>query len=193
MIRSAEPADASALASLHAQCLPSSLLTLLGRDALTAYYGFACRHEQVWVAEQDLRVVGGCVLSERPASQLRRFVTAHPLVFARSFARRLAISATLRQRLLAGGGGSDEGHAPEVTQIFTDGKLRGQGIGAALLRTCEGTLRGRGHRKYYVHTQRDDNDAGIRFYRREGFVPVGETRSFGEPFLVMQKELDLSC
>jgi len=80
-------------------------------------------------------------------------------------------------------------YAPEVTQIFTSEAARGRGIGAQLLRACEEDLRARGIRAYFVHTHRDDNAAGIAFYRREGFVTISEGTSFGDVFLLMQKEL----
>jgi ribosomal protein S18 acetylase RimI-like enzyme len=175
VIREARADDVAVLARLHRACLPASMLTRLGSLIVTRYYRFAIGSplEHVWVALDDAgsggdgarTVVGGCVLSDEPGTVSQRFF------LGRRFVRRPA-------------------HSPEVTQIFTDGKLRGKGLGAALLRACEATLRTRGLRKYFVHTQRDDNDAGIRFYRREGFVPIGESRSFGEAFLVMQKELD---
>jgi ribosomal protein S18 acetylase RimI-like enzyme len=135
---------------------------------VTRYYRWAIRSalEHVWVTVDDTGAVrGGCVLSDDPGTISQRFF--------------------LGRRLLARGG-----HKPEVTQIFTDAKRRGEGLGAQLLRTCEGVLRRRGVRGYFVHTHRDDNEAGIRFYRREGFEVIGESRSFGEAFLVMQKELD---
>ena len=189
MIRLATPADAPALAALHAEALPSSLLSALGRDVLDRYYRFAIEAETVLVAE-DAGVIGGCVLCERPGEVLGRFVRAAPVAFARATAAALVrdrgLRARLVQRLRERG---DEPHAPEVTQIFTDSRRRGQGIGASLLRTCEEILRDRGVRNYFVHTERDDNEAGIRFYRREGFVPVAESRSFGQAFLVMQKDL----
>lgn len=165
MIRDATTSDVDALTRLHRESLPSSMLSRMGRRIVARYYRWAIRSplEHVWVADDD-GVVGGCLLSDDPATVSQRFF--------------------LRRRWLP-----REGHKPEVTQIFTDGKLRGKGIGAALLRACEATLRTRGINSYFVHTQRDDNEAGIRFYRREGFVQVGESRSFGEAFLVMQKRL----
>jgi GNAT superfamily N-acetyltransferase len=171
VIRDARADDVEILVRLHAECLRASLLTKLGPRALARFYrlAIASPNEHVWVATADDtggRVVGGCVLSDEPATMSQRLLLGRRLV-ARASA-----------------------HSPEVTQIFTDGKLRGKGIGAQLLRTCEETLRTRGVRKYFVHTQRDDNEAGVRFYRREGFVQIGESRSFGQPFLVMQKDLD---
>ncbi len=194
-IRRSLRADAESLATLHAEALPSSLLTALGEAALVRYYAFAAesRDELAFTAHERGRVVGGCVLSFAPGTVLRRFVRYDAVPFVRELGGRLLSDPALRQRLLRrggdGSGSSDDPHAPEVTQIFTDARLRGQGVGAALLEACESALRSRGGRKYYVHTHRDGNDAGIRFYRREGFVPTGESRSFGQAFLVMQKEL----
>lgn len=195
-IRRSLRADAESLAALHGEALPSSLLTALGSAALVRYYAFAAesRDEVVLTAHERGRVVGGCVMSYAPGTVLRRFIRYDAVPFVRELGGRLLGDRALRQRLLGGVGdggtaASDGPHAPEVTQIFTDARLRGRGVGAALLGACEAALRSRGGRKYYVHTHRDGNDAGIRFYRREGFVPTSESRSFGQVFLVMQKEL----
>ena len=193
MIREATAADVDALARLHAQSLPTSLLTELGHEGLVRYYQFAIRssHEHVWVIG-DGEVIAACVLSDAPGTVIRRFVRHAPVRFARDFGKAVVGRRSLRRRLVEGlrAGGSDAGHSPEVTQIFTDASRRGEGLGAQLLRVCEETLRARGTRSYFVHTERDDNEAGIRFYRREGFVVIGESISFGQTFLVMQKDLD---
>ena len=188
MIRSAHAARCAG--TRRASCgVPARIpASLLGPRELTRYYEFAAEQEHVWVAEHDGTIVGGCVLTDDPAGQLKRFVRAAPVKFAKAMGGSLLSSRALRRRLVSRSS-PGEAHAPEVTQIFTDGKVRGKGLGAQLLRTCEATLRTRGVRKYFVHTQRDDNAAGIRFYRREGFVQIGESRSFGEAFLVMQKDL----
>jgi ribosomal protein S18 acetylase RimI-like enzyme len=209
IIRSTIRADLGDLAELHAQSLPSSLFTALGRDALIRYYAYveSSPYETAWTAAVNGLVAGACVVSYQPQSVLSRFVRHAPIVFARelgalvvrdsvlrTFARELGalvvrdsvLRTALAQRLREPAG---ESHAPEVTQIFTDARHRGHGIGAALLRSCEANLRTRGVARYFVHTERDDNDAGIRFYRREGFEPIGESRSFGRAFLVMKKDL----
>lgn len=191
-IRRASRVDAEALAALHEVSLPASLLTRLGRAALVRFYTFldASPSERVWVTH-DGAVTGGCVLSDAPHTVLSRFARHRPLGLAFDLARGAARDRDLRARLIRmrDSTPSDPAHVPEVTQIFTEVGRRGQGGGARLLRACETDLRGRGLTKYFVHTERDDNDAGIRFYRREGFVPIGESRSFGEAFLVMQKDL----
>jgi ribosomal protein S18 acetylase RimI-like enzyme len=192
IIRSTIRADLGDLAELHAQSLPSSLFTALGRDALIRYYAYveSSPYETAWTAAVNGLVAGACVVSYEPQSVLSRFVRHAPIVFARELGALVVRDSVLRtalaQRLREPAG---ESHAPEVTQIFTDARHRGHGIGAALLRSCEANLRTRGVARYFVHTERDDNDAGIRFYRREGFEPIGESRSFGRAFLVMKKDL----
>ncbi|HLL23487.1 MAG TPA: GNAT family N-acetyltransferase [Kofleriaceae bacterium] len=191
ILRRATRADAEALARLHAEALPASLLTELGHAAIVRYYLYveASAHEQGWVAFDQGTVVGGLVITDDPGGVLGRFARHAPVALAGELARGLArprLRARFRRRF---GERSDAPHAPEVTQIFTDARCRGRGIGAALLRACEDALRSRGVRSYFVHTERDDNDAGIRFYQREGFVTIGASRSFGTEFHVMQKDL----
>ncbi len=192
IIRSTIRADLEDLATLHAASLPTSLFTALGRDALVRYYAYveASPCETAWTASEGGEVVGACVVSYEPDSVLRRFVTHAPIAFTRELAKVVIRDADLRGRIVQKlREPSEEPHAPEVTQIFTDQVRRGHGIGAALLRACEAKLRTARISRYFVHTERDDNTAGIRFYRREGFNPIGESRSFGRAFLVMQKDL----
>jgi GNAT superfamily N-acetyltransferase len=121
---------------------------------------------------------------------LRRFVSHAPIAFVRERGTLVARDREVRSKLAAKLRERSDGElrAPEVTQIFTDRARRGHGIGAALLRACEAKLRTAQITRYFVHTERDDNTAGIRFYRREGFTQIGESRSFGRAFLVMQKD-----
>jgi ribosomal protein S18 acetylase RimI-like enzyme len=193
IIRSTIRADLEDLATLHAAALPRSLFTALGHTALVRYYAYceASRWETAWTATEAGRVVGACVVSREPDSVLARFVRHAPIAFARELGGLVVRDRTVRGHLVAQlrDRSATEPHRPEITQIFTDDRQRGRGIGAALLRTCETDLRTRGVQCYFVHTERDDNTAGIRFYRREGFTPIGESRSFGRAFLVMQKDL----
>lgn len=192
IVRPTIRADVEKLAALHADSLPTSLFTALGPAALNRYYSFveASPNEIAWTAADAGEVVGACVVSSDPAGITSRFVRHAPLVFARELAslvvRDRALRRHLVQRLTEAAG---EAHTPEVTQIFAHPAFRGRGIGAALLAACERTLRAQRVTSYFVHTERDDNNAGIRFYRREGFVPIGESQSFGRAFLVMRKDL----
>jgi GNAT superfamily N-acetyltransferase len=192
LIRSTIRADLEDLATLHAESLPTSLFTALGHNTLVRYYAYveASPYETSWTAAENGEIVGVCVLSHEPESVLRRFVSHAPLAFARELGKLVVRDGDLRGRLVQKlREPASEPHAPEVTQIFTDQTRRGHGIGAALLRACEAKLRTARISRYFVHTERDDNTAGIRFYRREGFTPIGESRSFGRAFLVMQKDL----
>jgi len=193
IVRSTIRADLEALAALHAEALPTSLFTALGHDALVRYYAYveASPYETAWTAAEGGEVVGACVVSYQPDRVLRRFVSHAPLAFARELGKLVIRDAGIRGKIVQKlrEPSSGEPLTPEVTQIFTDQAQRGRGIGAALLRGCEAKLRTARISRYFVHTERDDNTAGIRFYRREGFTSIGESRSFGRAFLVMQKDL----
>lgn len=193
-IAPAQPADVARLAALHRACLPGSILSALGDAGVARYYRFALASpvEHVLVARGEPGVVAGCVLSTAAPTLLWRFARAAPAALVRDLAGALAsrrVRRRFRARLVEVAGRGAPLALPEVTQIFTDRDRRGGGVGAALLRAAEAMLRDGGHRAYCVHTLRDDNDAGIRFYRREGFTPTAATRSFGDHYLVMTKEL----
>ena len=189
-IERATRAEVPSIVELHKICLPASILTALGDEALYRYYDtvVGSLREHVFVAlDEEHAVVAVCVLSMAPGSLLRRFaVGARAWEASTGVARgalRLVTRASSRDASDTSAG------LPEVTQIFTDPTLRGQGVGTSLLRTVEDTLQGMGRQGYCIHTLRDDNDAGIRFYRREGFTVTGTTTSFGDHYLVMTKGL----
>ena len=142
-------------------------------------------------SEPSSAISAACVLALEPHTVMGRFVRHAPLALAADLARQ-TLRGAFRRRLIArvreGGGAAGPG-VPEVTQIFTAAAQRGRGLGSALLRACEDHLRDLGQVSYCIHTLRDDNDAGIRFYRREGFTQTGTTRSFGDHYLVMTKGL----
>jgi ribosomal protein S18 acetylase RimI-like enzyme len=181
-------------------------------------YALGSPHEHAFVVRDAGSAVAACVLSTAPHTMLRRFALHAPGALARELAGGLIASPPLRRRLGArlaeaarailglaepvrrSPQGEDRARSrvipaavepalPEVTQIFTDPAHRGRGLGAILLGAAESVLRATGHRAYCIHTLRDDNDAGIRFYRREGFSQAGTARSFGDHYLVMTKEL----
>jgi len=193
LVERTRESDVPALAALHRACLPASMISMLGPAAVTRYYALVTSSplEHVLVVRGGPSVVAACVLALEPHTVMGRFVRRAPLAFAADLARQ-AMGAAVRRRLLARvrerGGAAGPG-VPEVTQIFTAAAQRGRGLGSALLRACEDHLRDLGQVSYCIHTLRDDNDAGIRFYRREGFTQTGTTRSFGDHYLVMTKGL----
>jgi ribosomal protein S18 acetylase RimI-like enzyme len=191
-------ADVVRVAALHRACLPGSILSALGDAGVARYYAFALAspHERAFVVRDAGGAVAACVVSTAPHTMLRRFALHAPGALARELARALIAGGPLRRRMAArlaeGGAKAVAAVAPSpptVPPIFTDPEQRGRGLGARLLGAVESSLRAADHRAYCIHTLRDDNDAGIRFYRREGFSQAGTTRSFGDHYLVMTKEL----
>ena len=181
------------LAVLHRACLPRSILSSLGHPAVARYYAYlATSHDEtIVVGWIDGIVQAGLVVSRAPETLLRRFALHAPHVLGGELVRRLATSRDLRRRCwsrLHERPGTGAG-MPEVVQIFTAPAHRGRGIGRQLLRSCEETLRRAAEPAYCIHTHAEDNDAGIRFYCREGFAAIGEARSFGDRFVMMKKGL----
>ncbi len=194
MISRAAAEDLSPLAALHVACLPDSLLSSLGLHAVRRYYEYAAgaSTEVIFRAREGEGVVAACVLSHAPESLLARFATHAPLRLVAELFREAARTPDLRHRLLLRLKERDSGphlDVPEIVQIFTSAEYRGRGIGRLLLQACEESLRRRRVPAYMIRTHRDDNEAGIRFYTKEGFTPAGETLSFGERFIIMKKEL----
>ena len=191
------------LATLHMASLPESMISMLGPAAVARYYDLVTTSatEHVFVVrmvEDRSRggtpfgdVVAACVLALEPQTVLGRFARSAPLRLAGDLLGQTlhgGFRRRVRARLAEPPGTTGTG-VPEVTQIFTDAAQRGKGLGSALLRACEDKLRELGQLTYCIHTLRDDNDAGIRFYRREGFTDSGTSRSFGDHYLVMTKGL----
>ena len=188
-------ADLERLAVLHRTSLPRSILSVMGQAAVVRYYRqvIASPTELVAIARNDLGMIdAGVVVSRTPGTLLRRFAAAAPVALATELGRNLLLSSDLRRRFVRRLRESEphgtEG-LPELVQIFTDASLRGRGIGADLVSSCEDALRRGGVPAYVIRTHRDGNEAGIRFYTRLGFTILGETRSFGDYYVVMKKEL----
>ncbi len=184
--------DVRPIAALHIASLPDSMISMLGPAAVERYYDLVTTSatEHVFVARAG-GLAAACVLTLEPQTVMGRFVRHAPLRFAADLARQ-SLAAAFRRRLLARleeAGDSAGPGVPEVTQIFTDAAQRGRGLGSALLRACEDRLRALGQNSYCIHTLRNANDAGIRFYRREGFTDSGTSRSFGDDYLIMTKGL----
>ena len=88
---------------------------------------------------------------------------------------------------LAGGGGiapleGGEADTCELRKMYFLPRLRGQGLGAALMARCLAAARERGFRRCYLETL-TGMDAAQRLYERSGFRridgPMGRTGHFG--------------
>jgi GNAT superfamily N-acetyltransferase len=185
--------DLARVAELHRACLPASIVSILGAAAVARYYAFVARAsaEHVLVARHGDAIAGACVVSCAPSTLLRRFATEAPCVLSRELVTQLVACRAMRRRFLRRLTETNPATPllPEVVQIFTDPRLRGRGFGSALLRGSEDHLRARGYLSYCIHTLRDDNHAGIRFYLSKGFTIAGTTRFFGDHYLIMTKVL----
>lgn len=195
IVTTLSPSDIERLAALHRASLPRSMLSVLGQPAVVRYYRMVLRsYDEIVAIARNARgtIDAGVVVSRSPADLLDRFSRVEPWPLALEITKSLVLSGDLRRRAFRRFGEAvpHETHGiPELVQIFTDPALRGRGIGADLVRSCEDALRRAGDRAYVIRTHRDGNDAGIRFYRRLGFTIIGETRSFGDHYVVMKKDL----
>jgi GNAT superfamily N-acetyltransferase len=187
--------DAAALAALHRASLPLSVLGRMGHSTLERYYRWVGRStlEQLFVVrDESVLIVGAAVVSLRPASLLRRFVSDAPLRFAVEAAAAAVRDPAFRRDVRAfvsdagDRGGND---APEVLQVFIAAPARGRHQGTELLQRVEEWLRARGLTRYRVRTLADDNAATLAFYDRRGFQAAGERLFCGERYLVMEKRL----
>jgi GNAT superfamily N-acetyltransferase len=186
----AQPKDAERLAELHALCLPDSILSALGPRVVARYYDFVITSDLETVAVTRINgdIQAASVLSRAPASLLTRFARAHPAILATGLARGLTRSHELRRRCaLRLRERGEAANLPEVVQIFTHASFRGLGLGRCLLRFTEQVLLAMGQSEYSIHTLKEKNDAGLRFYHREGFIPMGERTSFGDTYVFMKK------
>jgi GNAT superfamily N-acetyltransferase len=185
-------ADCAALAALHVQCLPDSLVSQLGRRYAAAFYRYVSRspRELVLVEREGTAVAAGCVLSSSPATLTRRLALRTPLL-----PWAVLHIATVLKALWPSRGRTPAPHdelphgMPEVLLIFTDPAARGRGRGAALLGRCEEFLIGRGCGAYGVRTVDDLGNAALRFYAKQGFVACGQCVQHGRPFRLLSKKL----
>jgi len=74
--------------------------------------------------------------------------------------------------------GAYDPRIPELTYLATDAAHRGKSIGARLVEAFNASLRGQGVGAYELSVD-DDNAAGIAFYEKLGFRPIGRYREFG--------------
>lgn len=182
----ATPDELEQVVRLHAQCLPRSVLTLLGLNFLREFYRFcmASSLETVTVSRQDGQVLAGAMVSAEPGSLNTRLLFKSSLIFAVLSHFHLK---SVRRAVF------DAGHRldakPEMIALFTVEQARGQGIGAQLLAHVLAELRQCGQACCFVRTFADADNPAYRFYVREGFSPSGTLVAHGNTFTLLKKEL----
>ncbi|HUC67945.1 MAG TPA: GNAT family N-acetyltransferase [Stellaceae bacterium] len=184
------------VAALHADALPSSLVTILGMPFVREFYRFVARSplERLVLCGEGDAITGACVLSLAPATLERRLAGAtRMLLWMVARLPQLPLRALARDALRRTprppGSAPTGRNAPELILIFTDAHARGQGQGAELIAAVEAFLRARGDRRYLIRTFDQEDHAAVRFYRRHGFVDAGRLTARGSAFRLMDKDL----
>lgn len=84
--------------------------------------------------------------------------------------------------------GSPGDRERQLRQLAVEPLMRGQGIGSALVRSCESRAAEQGCRLIWLNSR----DTAIAFYTRQGYEPVGEefvSHLTGIPHVRMEKRL----
>lgn len=178
--------ELSQVAELHGQCLPTSVLSLLGRGFLQSFYRFCAASplETVTVARRNGRLVAAAMVSSEPASLNTRLLFKSNLIWAV-----LTHFHVAGVRRAVFGGGEQMDAKPEMVALFTSEDARGLGVGARLVDAVLRNMSALGETCCFVRTFADENNPAYRFYVREGFAPAGVLNAHGEAFALLKKDL----
>jgi ribosomal protein S18 acetylase RimI-like enzyme len=166
------PAELPDVVALHGRAFPDAALTAFGPEALRRYYAWLLEgpHDAVLAgAWQDDTLVGFCaagVFRGAMSGFLRKnraYLAAHVLRHPR-----LALSPLIRDRIAAASGPRP---APSfgILSIATDPRIRGAGVGRALMAEAEGRARRSGHLRMTL-TVHPTNARAVRFYEQLGWT-----------------------
>lgn len=192
-----DEASLDAIARLHVESLPDSVIGMLGGNYVRAFYGYLVRSKRELLAvarDAAGKPVGAAVVTLEPGTLNRRLLTQTPLVrcLAMSFPKvaGLARSALRGRRDVAVSGPAYVATgAPQLILLYTAAAVRGRGHGTALLHDVERQLRARRIARYEVLTEADPSNRALAFYERRGFEPSGIAVRFGTPFQVFRRSL----
>lgn len=190
------PADLARIATLHVESIDDSLPALLGTAFTEQLYRFlaASEKELVFVERVDGEIASVCVVSFEPDSLQKRIVGKTlvrllPAALAALFTN-AAFREHLRHALREALGAADVPlHAPEITYVFTNPRLRGRQLGRYLVERVDRELSARAVRSYYVKTLDDPDNRALGFYAANGFVRLGTRIEGGRRFVEFQKSL----
>jgi ribosomal protein S18 acetylase RimI-like enzyme len=136
VIRSAIPSDAPTLAELHRRAISSGFLSSLGPRFLRLLYKamIADPGSGVFVAEQDLTVVGFVAGTADTSQFYRRFARQHLVDAAFAMFPHLLRPTAVRRILETARHGSEEAHsvAAELLSMAVAPALKRQGVGQRL-------------------------------------------------------------
>ena len=170
--RSAEPGDASSLATLHSDAISTGFLPTLGHRFLTRLYSSLIEWpgSEIVVAAADGRVVGFVAGVADTSTFYRRFVARDGIKAAVAAGHRLLRVETLRGVLETyryNGANSDV--LAELLAMAVAQGARRRGIGTELVGQWLDRMNRRGYDRIRVVVDAD-NDAAIAVYHRLGFV-----------------------
>ncbi|EKE25372.1 MAG: hypothetical protein ACD_5C00188G0002 [uncultured bacterium] len=189
------PPDIKKVAWLHSDCLPTSLLTLLGMSVLHEFYRFVAssKLEELFVVKQP-DVLGAAVLSLRPDDLDKRFALNSWIVFFPALLLGICSKPFFWKSIknfICGSSKEIAQHEEvELVILFVDKSIRKQGIASKLLDDAEKFLLDKGIRSYYVKTVANHDDPqAVSFYQRKGFLKYREGVAFGKKYFYLRKQL----
>jgi GNAT superfamily N-acetyltransferase len=192
--------DLERLARLHVESIDDSLPALLGPRYAARLYRFLARSkDELLISERvEGRAESACVLSFAPQSLYGRIARA-TLPWLLGSAAVAVVARPAFRRWLRGfladpaRGGEEDPHAPEITYIFTNARLRGSGLGARLLARVDHQLRKRGEEHCFVKTLDEPGNRAISFYEDNGFEVIGTRVEGGRRFVEFRRTVARSA
>jgi ribosomal protein S18 acetylase RimI-like enzyme len=172
-IRPAIPADAAAIAALHAQALPADVsdFTPLGPAIVRRFYANAIARgvARVWLASGEDGGLAGFVMSTLDISALfPRALLAGPGDIARFVfgANPIGLARAVLAKLTSGT--ATVAAVPELVYLAVDPRARGRGVGAALVDVVHADFRAAGISAYELNVLAS-NAAAVKLYLASGF------------------------
>ena len=170
------PADARAVARLHAEGISEGFLASLGPRFLTHLYRSmaASPNATLFVSRDgDGEVIGFISGAASPGAFYREFFRRRGIRAALLLAGR-AVRPSVFRRILetVRHVGKEGGGGPELLSVAVGPPARRTGLGSMLVRRLEEDLRGRGAERLAVVVGAG-NQGARAFYERLGFHPLG--------------------
>ncbi len=194
-VRPATPADAPAIAALHGVTLPGDVsdFTLLGPAIVERFYAQSIvrRTATTIVAEEDGQIAGFVTITADVAAMfpatllrgvgdaLRFLVQAHPVGLARAAVAKFS------------SGTAQVAAVPELVYLAVDARLRGRGIGAALIDAADAAFLAAGTTRYELNVHAD-NASAVNLYLGTGFTPARRYEKSGHAMMNLVRDLNTS-
>jgi ribosomal protein S18 acetylase RimI-like enzyme len=164
---------------IHSLSLQSSMISYLGNNICKLYYKFIINSKKdiLFVINDDVEILGSCVLSRFPNSLMSRFILRNCIPVSTTVLVKL-FSQKKRKNIF--NFLLNRSHLPdevqglsEIVQIFTNPEFRNLKIGTRLLKLVEEYLVKENVHSYYLKTLSNESNDAIFFYERRDFIKVG--------------------